>query len=76
MIPQENNSFKAYLTDPIKCSLFLRPTDSDEIIKELNQLKNRATLDIRVTLLKHVKQALVDGLVIIFNKSFQEGCFS
>ena len=32
-------------------------------------------LDIRVTLLKHVKQELVDRLVIIFNKSFQEGCF-
>ena len=28
-----------------------------------------------MTLLKHVKQELVDGLVIIFNKSFQEGCF-
>ena len=75
VIPQENNSFKAYLTDRIKCSLFLRPTDSDEIIKEINQLKNKATLDIRVTLLTHVKQKLVDGLVIIFNKSFQEGCF-
>ena len=42
VIPQENNSFKAYLTDPIKCSLFLRPTNSDEIIKEINQLKNKA----------------------------------
>ena len=75
VIPQENNSFKAYLTDPIKCSLFLRPTNSDEIIKEINQLKNQATIDIRVTLVKHVKQELVDTLVIIFNKSFQEGCF-
>ena len=75
VIPQENSSFKAHLTDPIKCSLFLRPTYSDEIIKEINQLKNKATIDIRVTLLKHVKQELVDGLVIIFNKSFQGGCF-
>ena len=75
VIPQDNNSFKAYLTDPIKCSLFLRPTNSDEIIKEINQLKNKATIEISVTLLKHVKQELVDGLVIIFNKSFQEGCF-
>ena len=32
-------------------------------------------LDIRVMLLKHAKQELVNGLVIIFNKSFQEGCF-
>ena len=44
VIPQENNYFNAYLTNPIKCSLFLRPTNSDEIIKEINQFKNpRAT---------------------------------
>ena len=63
------------MTDPINNSLFLRPTDTDEIIKEINQMKNKSTLDIRVPLLKHVKQELADGLVIIFNKSFQEGCF-
>ena len=32
-------------------------------------------LDFQVTLLKHAKQELENGLVIIFNKSFQEGCF-
>ena len=52
-----------------------RPTDTDEILKEINQLKNKTTLDIRVTLLKHAKEELVNGLVITFNKSFQEGCF-
>ena len=75
VIPQVNNSFKTYMTDPINNSLFLRPTDTNEIIKEINQLKNKTTLDFRVTLLKHAKQELVNGLVIIFNKSFQEGCF-
>ena len=75
VIPQVNNSFKTYMTDPINNSLFLRPTDTNEIMKEINQLKNKTTLDFRVTLLKHAKQELVNGLVIIFNKSFQEGCF-
>ena len=75
VIPQVNNSFKTYMTDPINNSLFLRPTDTDEILKEINQLKNKTTSDIRVTLLTHAKQELVNGLVIIFNKSFQEGCF-
>ena len=75
VIPQESNSFKTYLTDPINNSLFLRPTDTNEIINEINQMKNKSSLDIRVPLLKHVKQELADGLVIIFNKSFQEGCF-
>ena len=63
------------MTDPINNSLFLRPTDISEIIKEINQMKNKSALDIRVPLLKHVKQELADGLVIIFNKSFQEGWF-
>ena len=56
-------------------SLFLRPTDTEGVTKEINQLKNIATLDFRVPLLKHVKQELVDRLVIIINKSFQEECF-
>ena len=30
----------------------------------------------RVSLIKYVKQEIIDGLVIIFNKSFEEGCFS
>ena len=44
-------------------------------MKEINQLKNKTTLDFRVTLLKHAKQELVNGLVIIFIKSFQKGFF-
>ena len=31
------------------------------------------TPDIRISLLKHVKQEIVNRLVIIFNKSFEEG---
>ena len=38
VIPQVNNSFKTYMTDPINNSLFLRPTDTNEIMKEINQL--------------------------------------
>ena len=50
--------------------------NSDEILKDINQLKTKRTLDIRVSLLKHVKQEIVNGLVMIFNKSFEEGRFS
>ena len=73
IVPKQNLTFKTYLTNPIANSLYLRPTDSDEILKEINRLKTKATLDIRVSLLKHVKQKIVNGLVIIFNKSFEEG---
>ena len=73
--PERNDLFKHCLTDPISDSLFLQPTNNSEVLKEINQLKNEATIDIRVSLLKYVKQQIVNGLVIIFNKSFEEGCF-
>ena len=73
IVPQQNLTFKTYLTDPIANSLYLRPTDFDEILKEINRLKTKATLDIRVSLLKHLKQEIVNGLMIIFNKSFEKG---
>ena len=72
-MPEGNNSFKTYLHEPISSSLFLRPTDKDEIPKEINQLKNKSTLDVKVSLLKYVKHETVKGLVIIYNKSFTEG---
>ena len=84
IVPKQNLTFKTYLTDPIANSLYLRPTDSDEILKEINQLKTKATLDIRVSLLKHVKQEIVNGLVItdtlsevidFIYKSLDEGNF-
>ena len=74
-MPEENNSFKTYLHEPISNSLFLRPTDNDEILNEINQLKHKSTLDVKVTLLKYVKHEIVKGLVIIYNKSFTEGQF-
>ena len=73
--PGRNHLFKNYLTDPISKSLFLQPTNNSKVLKEINQLKNKATIDIRVSLLKYVKQQIVNGLVIIFNKLFEEGCF-
>ena len=72
--PERNTSFRNYLTDPISESLFLRPTNNYEVLKEINQFKNKATTDIKVSLLKYVKQEIVSGLVIIF-KSFEEGRF-
>ena len=73
--PERNDLSKNYLTDPLSESLFLQPTNNSEVLKEINQLKNKATIDIRVSLLKYVKQQIVRCLVIIFNKSFDKGCF-
>ena len=46
-----------------------------ELLNEINQLKNKAALDVRVSLIKYAKQEKMNSLVIIFNKSFREGCF-
>ena len=74
--PERNDLFKNYLTNPISESLFLQPTNNSEVLKQINQLKNKATIDIRVSLLKYMKQQIVNDLVIIIlNKSFEEGCF-
>ena len=59
-MPKQNLTFRTYLTDPITNSLHLRPTNSDEILKEINQLKTKARLVIRVSLLKHTKQEIVN----------------
>ena len=75
VVSKEPHSYATYLTDPVNDSLFLRQTNDEELLNEINQLKNKATLDVRVSLIKYVKQEIIDGLVIIFNKSFREGCF-
>ena len=69
--PERNHLFKNYLTNPINESLFLRPRDNNEVLKEINRPKNKAAINITVSLLKHVKQKVIKGLVIIFNKLFK-----
>ena len=52
--PERNHLLKNYLTDPISESLFSQPTNNSKVLKEINQLKNKATIDIRVSLLKYI----------------------
>ena len=47
-----NHSFKNYSTDPISEILFLQSTNNSEVLKEINQLNNKATIDIKLSLLK------------------------
>ena len=75
VIPQELHSYAMYLIDPTDDSLFLIPTNDVEHMNEINHLQNKATLDVRISLIKYVKQEIIDGPVRIFNKSFKEGCF-
>ena len=68
-IPTCTKSFGDYLKDPNPHSIFMQPTDSEELIKEINQMKNkRSALDIvKISMIKYVKEE------ITINKSIEEG---
>ena len=74
-IPTCTKSFKDYLKDPNPHSIFLQPTGSEEIIKEIDKMKNKkSALDIfKISMIKYVKEEIKNGLVIIINKSIEEG---
>ena len=42
VVPQEPHSYAMYLTDPVDDSLFLRPTNDEELMNEINHLKDKA----------------------------------
>ena len=75
VVPQEPHSYATYLKDPIDNSLFLRPTNDEEPMNEINHSNNKTTFDMRVSLIQYLKNEMIDSLVIVFNKSFGEGCF-
>ena len=70
-------SHKDYLLNPTTDTVFLTPTDSIEISKEISSLKNKKSgIDIfKTSLIKFMKDEIIEALVIIFNKSFSEGQF-
>ena len=70
-------SHKDHLLNPTTNTVFLTPTDSIEIPKEISSLKNKKSgIDVfKTSLIKFVKDEIMEALVIIFNKSFSEGQF-
>ena len=54
ILPTKLYSYATYLTDSVDDRMFLRPTNDEELLKEINQLKNKATLDVRVSMIKYV----------------------
>ena len=68
-------SHKDYLLNPTTDTVFLTPTDSIEISEEISSLKNKKSgIDVfKTSLIKSVKDEIMEALVIIFKKSFSEG---
>ena len=76
-VPDVSTTFKDYMPDPIEKSVYLKPTNEAELGKEIGKLKtNKSVLDIfNLNIIKSVKDQLIPGLVIVFNKSIHEGIF-
>ena len=57
-IPTCTKSFDDYLKDPNPHSIFLQPTGSEELIKEIDKMKNKkSALDIfKISMIKYVKE--------------------
>ena len=71
--PTCTKSFKDYLKDPNPHSIFLQPTGSEELT-ETDKMKNKkSALDIfKISRIKYVKEEILNGLVIVINKSIEE----
>ena len=76
-ISNKNRSYKDYLKNPLPRSIYLNPADEKEICTEIDKMKpKKSTLDVfNINMLKYVKDEMIPGLVIIFNKSISEGMF-
>ena len=70
-------SHKNYLLNLATDTVFLAPTDSNKISKEVSSLKNKKIgINVfKISLIKFAKDQIMEALVIIFNKSFSEGQF-
>ena len=77
-IPQSNKNFAEYLDTQIGNSLYLAPTDENEIQKIIGNLKNKNSCGydgISNILLKGISNEVKSPLTIVFNKSLEEGIF-
>lgn len=73
-----NKNFNDYLVNNTTQSMFISPTDKDEILKLISKLNpNKATTisDIPVKLLKLAGNVLSEPLALLFNQSFSDGIF-
>ncbi len=77
-IPTANKGFEYYMKKHCNNSLFLAPTDSDEILKIIKGLKNKSSSgydNISNVILKHIGPVVAQPLSTIFNKSLADGIF-
>ena len=78
-IPKPKHNFKTYLTNKNENSLFLQPTNNEEILKIINSLSPKTSTGgedhLNNKLLKHIALSIIQPLTVLSNKSLQEGNF-
>ena len=75
-IPQASDNFTHFLPSNNSNSIFLRPTDSNEICDIIGHLKNsysKGPDKLSTITLKNCRDELCEPLCLIFNKSIQDG---
>ena len=73
-----NAHYTEFLSQPVQASLFLNPTNPNEIInitRSLNASKSKGYDEISTSLLKEIIHVIAEPLAYIFNKSIESGFF-
>ena len=72
-----SQSFENFLTDPVTNTIYLKPVDSGEVFKIINNMKNKATLDTKVSALKIANSSpkFTETLAKLITSSFEQGIF-
>ena len=72
-----SHEFENFLTGPVERTMFLKPVYSGEIFNIIKNLKNKATLDTKVTALKiaNLDINFTEALAKIITASFEQGIF-
>ena len=75
--PSENFDFEKYMGPAVTRSMFLEPTSSTEVHAIINGLKNKTTLDTKISALKiaNNSEIFVEAFAKIINNSFEQGIF-
>ena len=70
-------NFTKFLKNSAQCSMFLEPTHSEEVGEIIASLKNKATLDTKITALKSAGKStsFTGTIATLVNNSFMQGCF-
>ena len=73
----ETSDFEKTLPEPVSNSIFIKPAITIEVTDIINNLKNKATMDSKISALKFVStdNRFIQTLTNVINLSFEQGVF-